>query len=304
MTSHQPFIGSEAVKAGTLRKHHLRRGFRAVYPDVYVRRDQPLTLRDRAVAAWLWSRRQGVLAGLTAAAWHGSKWVDECLPVELVWSNARPPRGVRTYDVRLLPHEARLAAGIPVTTAKRTAFDIGRRAPIGTAIARLDALTRATGTKPSEILAIADRHRGARGIRQLQTALERVDPGSQSPKETWLRLLLIRAGFPRPTTQIPVLTQGGQVYYLDMGWEDLMVAAEYDGEQHRLDRWQYAWDIRRSEALARVGWIVIRVTATDREPDIVRRVGDARGSRASSLRTDRDSLPESRAERRHGEFGG
>ncbi|OBH08302.1 hypothetical protein A5696_20470 [Mycobacterium sp. E2699] len=304
MTSHQPFIGSEAVKAGTLRKHQLRGGFRAVYPDVYVRRDQRLTLCERAVAAWLWSHRQGVLAGLTAAAWHGSKWVDECLPVELVWSNARPPRGVRTYDVRLLPHESRLVAGVPATTAERTAFDIGRRAPIGTAIARLDALTRATETKPSEILALADQHRGARGIRQLETALELVDPGSQSPKETWLRLLLIRAGFPRPATQIPVLAHGGQVYYLDMGWEDLMVAAEYDGEQHRLDRWQYAWDIRRSEALARVGWIVIRVTATDHEPDIVRRVGDARGSRASSLRTDRCRSRKSRAERRLGEIGG
>jgi hypothetical protein len=28
-------------------------------------------------------------------------------------------------------------------------------------------------------------------------------PGAQSPKETWLRLLLIQAGLPRPQTQIP-----------------------------------------------------------------------------------------------------
>lgn len=292
MTSDEPLIGSEAVKAGTLRKHQLRFRFRAVFPDVYVRRalGAPpacggLTLRDRAVAAWLWSHRRGVLAGLTAAAWHGSKWVDDCLPVELVWSNTRPPRGVRTYHVRLLPHEARPVVGIPVTTAERTAFDIGCRMPIGTAIARLDALMRATGTKPSEVSAIADQHPGARGIRQLETALDLVDPGSQSPKETWLRLLLIRAGFPRPKTQIPVMTPGGaQVYYLDMGWEDLLVGAEYDGEQHRLDRWQYAWDIRRREALERLGWIVIRVTASDREPDIISRVRDAREFRASSLR--------------------
>ncbi len=236
-----PFLGSEAVAAGVLRPHQLRSRFRAVLPNVYVRREQQLTLRDRAVAAYLWSHRRGILAGLTAAAWHGSRWVDECLPVELVWSNARPPRGVDTYAVTLLPGEIQVVAGIPVTTPQRTAFDIGRRRPVGMAIARLGSLMRATGTKTDQVLAVADQHRGARGLRQLEAALERVDPGAQSPRETWLRLLLIDAGLPRPATQIPVTTpDGAQVYYLDMGWEEPMVAVEYDGEHHRLDRWQYA----------------------------------------------------------------
>ncbi len=282
--SSPPFLGSEAVKDGTLRPHQLRSQFRAVFPDVYVRRDQQPTLRERAAAAWLWSHRKGVLAGLTAAALHGSKWVDQNLPVELVWSNARPPRGLRTYDFTLLPEEVRVVAGVPLTTPERTAFDIGRRKATGMAIAHLDALMRATGTKANEVLRVADRHRGARGLKQLETALELVDPGSQSPKETWLRLLLIRAGLPRATTQIPVMTGGGaQMYYLDMGWEELMVAVEYDGEQHRLDRWQYTKDIRRSEALDRLGWIVVRVTASDRPPDIIRRVRDALDFRASKL---------------------
>jgi hypothetical protein len=280
-----PFIGSDAVAEGILRRHQLRSRFRAVFPDIYVRRDQQLTLRDRAVAAWLWSHRQGVLAGLTAAACHGSKWVDEQLPIELIWSNARPPRGMRTYDMRLRPAEFRIVASVPVTTPQRTAFDIGRRKPIGIAIAQLDALMQATGVKVHEVAEIADRHRGARGLRQLETALELVDAGSQSPKETWLRLLLIRAGLPRPTTQIPVITaDGAQVYYLDMGWEDLMVGVEYDGEHHRLDRWQYTKDIRRREALDRLGWIVIRVIAAYRPTEIIGRVRDALEFRASSLR--------------------
>jgi very-short-patch-repair endonuclease len=66
-----------------------------------------------------------------------------------------------------------------------------------------------------------------------------------------------------------------------MGWEDVMVAVEYDGEQHRLDRWQYTKDIRRSEALERLGWLVIRVTASDRRNDIVDRVRDALAFRSS-----------------------
>lgn len=281
----QPFIGSEALANGTLRAHQLRSRFRAVLPNVYVQRDVALTLRQRTLAAWLWSRRQGVIAGLTAAAWHGSKWVDESVPIELIWSNLRPPQGVRTYDMRLGPEEFGPVAGVPVTNPQRTAFDIGRRGAIGIAIAHIDALIQATGVKVPDVAELADRHRGVRGLRQLEAALEFVDPGSQSPKETWLRLLLIRAGLPRPSTQIPVTNpDNGQNYYLDMGWEDLMVAVEYDGEQHRLDRWQYTKDIRRREALERLGWIVIRVVVGDRPTEIIRRVLDALESRRASLR--------------------
>jgi|SRR5271163_1168120 len=285
MTSDEPFLGSEAVASGTLRRDQLRSRFRAVLPDVYVRRDEQLTLRERAVAAWLWSHRQGVLAGQTAAAWHGSKLVDEQQPVELIWSNARPPRGVRTYDMKLRPEEFSVFVSVPVTTPPRTVFDIGRLEPIGVAIAQMDALMRATGVKVHEVHELADRHPGARGLRQLEAALDLVDTGSQSPKETWLRLVLIRAGLPRPTTQISVMTAAGTpMYYLDMGWEHLMVAVEYDGEHHRLDRWQYTRDIRRREALDRLGWIVIRVIAADRPADVIGRVRDALEFRASSLR--------------------
>jgi Protein of unknown function (DUF559) len=286
MTSEEPsgpFIGSEAVANGKLRRHQLRSRFRSVLPDVYVPRDAVLTLRQRTEAAWLWSHRQGVIAGLAAAACHGSKWVDQQLPIELVWPNTRAPNGVRTYDVRLGSDERTVVAGLPVTTPQRTAFDIGRRLSLRLAVAHLDALMSATRISADEVCAIADRHRGARGLRQLEKALGLVDIGSQSPRETSLRLLLIRAGLPRPTTQIPVATDQGQMYYLDMGWEDLMVAVEYDGEHHRLDRWQYNKDNRRREKLERLGWIVIRVTATDRPDDIVARVRDALEYRASTL---------------------
>ena len=40
------------------------------------------------------------------------------------------------------------------------------------------------------------------------------------------------------------VTTGSTIAYLDMGWEDIKVAAEYDGEQHRTDRYQYNWDLR------------------------------------------------------------
>lgn len=73
----EPFVGSEALAAGRVRKHELRSHYRTVFPDVYVSKDVVPSLHERARAAWLWSHRQGVIAGLTASALHGAKWVDE-----------------------------------------------------------------------------------------------------------------------------------------------------------------------------------------------------------------------------------
>ncbi|MDI3312860.1 MAG: hypothetical protein QJR12_00790, partial [Mycobacterium sp.] len=149
----------------------------------------------------------------------------------------------------------------------------------------LDALARATAFTVDRVLGIAQRHPGARGLRRLETALDLVDAGAQSPRESYLRLLLIDAGLPRPQTQIPVTGADGlPVAYLDMGWEDCMVAVEYDGDHHRADRLQYLSDIRRLEKLECMGWLVVRVVAEDHPTDIVRRVRRARQLRASSVR--------------------
>ena len=91
-----------------------------------------------------------------------------------------------------------------------------------------------------------------------------MDGGAQSPKETWLRLLLIDAGYPRPTTQVPVIDGWGRTFaYLDMGWDDVMIAVEYDGDQHRTDRIRYAWDVKRLRRVRQIGWHHVKVIAED-----------------------------------------
>ncbi|COW39838.1 cullin%2C a subunit of E3 ubiquitin ligase [Mycobacterium tuberculosis] len=131
---------------------------------------------------------------------------------------------------------------------------------------------RATPFSRDDVLLLAKRHAGARGVRRLRDVLPLVDGGAASPKETWLRLLLIDAGLPVPTTQIPVVHRWRNVGVLDMGWEKYMVAAEYDGDQHRSDRGRYVKDQRRLRKLAELGWIVIRVIAEDNPDDVVNRV--------------------------------
>jgi hypothetical protein len=283
--SAEPFIGSEALACGALTRHHLRTQYRAVLPDVYLsRRTQP-SLEQRIAAAWLWSRGMATIVGAAAAALHGAKWIPDDVPVELIYTNSRPPRGVLTRRYALLDGETQAMDGRVVSTPERTAFDIGRRGAIHSAVVRLDALAAATGFKVDDVLRVAQSHPHSPGLRQLETALELVDPGAQSPRESYLRLLLIDAGFPRPQTQIPVLgTDGTPVAYLDLGWAEYMVAVEYDGDQHRTDRRQYVKDIRRLETLEQMGWIVVRVVAEDRPAGIVRRVREALAARRSIVR--------------------
>lgn len=269
-------IGREALARGELTRHELRRWYRPIHPGVHVPKRHTLTLKDRITAAWLWSGRNGVIAGVAAAALHGAKWVDGDIPIELIWNSTRPPRGLIVRDEALQPQELTEVADIPVTTATRTAYDLGRHLPPRQAIARLDALARATSLSSEDVLLLAKHHRGARGLRRLRAALPLVDAGAASPKETWLRLLLIDAGFPVPTTQIPVYDGGYLPFaYLDMGWEEYQVAAEYDGDQHRTDRLQYVKDHQRARKLAKKGWINIVVINEDRRHDVIERVGQA-----------------------------
>jgi very-short-patch-repair endonuclease len=272
----RPFIGSEALATGAVNRHELRRYYRPVMPNVYLdKRAQP-SLQDRTCAAWLWSRRRGVVAGLAAAALHGARWVDDDVPVELIYCNARAPQGVVTRNELLFEEETQRLDGLSVTTPERTAFDLGRRDRIERAVERLDSLSRATDFKVPAVAELAAKHGHARGLRQLEAALDLVDAGAESPRETALRLLLIGAGYPRPRTQIPVLSPDGyRQYYLDMGWEDLMLAMEYDGDHHRLDRARFAYEIERAEDINAVGWLVIRVAARSRRADVLRRVARA-----------------------------
>jgi very-short-patch-repair endonuclease len=269
----EPFIGSEAVAAGTLTKSQLATRYRRLFSDVYVVRDVDLDAEVRAKTGWLWTRRRGVVAGFAAAALHGSRWADDVHVVELIHDNWRSPAGIQTHRDRIEEDEVKWVVGIPVTSPARTALDFGCWYPTMTAVAGIDALARAIEIKAADVELLASRYLGRRGVARAREAIELSDAGAQSPKESWLRVVLIQAGLPRPQTQIPVRNEfGNAIAYLDMGWEDVKVAVEYDGEQHRSDRRQYTWDVRRLETLERLGWIVVRVLAGDRPAEVIRRV--------------------------------
>ena len=275
-----PFIGREALDAGDLTRHQLRTRFAAVYPGVYVARDAQLTARLRAEAAWLWSRRRGTLAGRSAAAIHGAKWLDASARAEILYANRRPPSGIHTWADAVPTDELVVVDGMRVTTTARTAFDLARRTPGDAAVAAVDALLRATRLPLADVQSLLTGHRGDKGVRRARAVLELVDAGAESPRETWLRLLIVRAGFPPPQTQAPVRNEYGVVIaHLDMGWEDEKIGLEYEGAHHRLSREQFAYDIRKHEQVREAGWRVLRVTSMDTRATVLNRLAELRASR-------------------------
>lgn len=276
----EPFIGSEAIADGALTKSQLCTRYTRIFRDVYVDPNLEVTAALRARAGWLWAGRRGVVAGFSAAALYGSKWVDAARAVELIHDNRHRLPGILTRGDRIEEDEIEVIDDLPVTSPPRTVLDLGCWYPTMTAVAAIDSLARATDVKRVDIDLLLGRHGGRRGIVQARRAVELFDAGAQSPKESWLRVVLVQARLPRPATQIPVCDEFGEpIAYLDMGWEDVKVAVEYDGDQHRSEKRQFAWDVKRLEMLQRQGWIVIRVVAGDKPAEIIRRVHAALAAR-------------------------
>ena len=258
-----PFLGQELLAAKVLPERAMRSLHDAVFPGVYVPVGIDLTARQRAEAAWLWSRRRAVVAGLSAAALHGARWIDPALDAELIYGNRRAPAGITVRTETLLIGEECEVGGISVTSPARTAFDIGRRLhPELARVQWLDALARATDFKDVDVEAVIARHPGVRGLSQLREVLSLVDGGAESPQETRTRLALIKAGLPRPQTQIVVRDEYGEfVARIDMGYEALRVGIEYDGSQHWTNAKQREGDIDRYSALSDLGWVIVRVSS-------------------------------------------
>jgi hypothetical protein len=141
---------------------------------------------------------------------------------------------------RLAPHDVAEIDILRVTTPLRTACDLGRLLHRDQAIAALDSLAALGAFTLDELLMEISRFRRYRGVIQLRVLGPLVDPRSQSPGESVLRLRWIDTGLPRPQCQVEVQTDWGTSYWIDIGLPELCFGAEYDGEEfHGADQEQH-----------------------------------------------------------------
>ncbi|WP_438353403.1 endonuclease domain-containing protein [Microbacterium sp. CJ88] len=102
------------------------------------------------------------------------------------------------------------------------------------------------------------------GRPRMREALPRVRTAAASRPETWMRLLVVDSGLPEPELDHDVYDDHGAfVGCVDGAYPRRRVALEYEGDHHRVDVDTWNRDIRKHDALAALGWRVIRVTKAD-----------------------------------------
>ncbi|MDZ4232889.1 MAG: hypothetical protein U1C73_03815, partial [Dietzia sp.] len=87
-------VATEVLASGAMTRRELARDYSKLFRNVYVHSGERITAKDKAVAAWLWSGRSATVAGLSAAAVLGSRYVDASAPAELLRANRRAPEGI------------------------------------------------------------------------------------------------------------------------------------------------------------------------------------------------------------------
>jgi hypothetical protein len=215
------------------------------------------------------------VCGLTAAWLYGIDVQDG--RGELVWVGFRTPNSRRgrqrpgcfVREIIVLDDDLVRWGGVAVTTPVRTAFDCIRWLSPVEGLVVADALAHDELVTVESLAAYTVEHRPLRNVRKVDRALGQIEPLTESPMETRVRLLLVRAGLPRPLPQHVVLDHVGEfVARLDLAYPERRLAIEYDGSFH----WnQRRADDRRREALREVGWTVLVVSADDyyRTPETV-----------------------------------
>jgi very-short-patch-repair endonuclease len=171
-----------------------------------------------------------------------------------------------------------IVGGLPCVPPDRCAIDLARTSRRLDSIAVLDAALRSGRCSPESLATELWHHGGLRGVRQARELVPLADPRAECRQESQLRLVLIDGRLAVPQVQIWVDDEWGEPRYrLDLGYEDLKVAGEYDGSSH-LDRDRMRADRHRHNWLASRGWIMRYFTDVDlyrRPPHIVATMRDA-----------------------------
>ncbi|PJI95076.1 hypothetical protein [Luteimicrobium subarcticum] len=258
--------------------------YRSLTRGVHAARELPVDHGVRILAARAALGEHAVVSGASAAWVWGAQLAAPDEPATMTVSrHVRQRRELRVREDVLRAGEVVVTARWGLTTTPaRTAYDLGRVRSLTTAVQHLDALTATTRVTPDDVLACTAGRPGSRWITTLRTALELTDPGAESPRESALRVLLVTAGLPRPATQVVVRDVAGFfVARVDLGWPDLRVAVEYDGQHHDLPE-QVRKDRARLNRPRVAGWTVIVV---DRHQ--MRRPDDVVATVAAALRAAR-----------------
>ncbi|MEV6773159.1 hypothetical protein AB0N05_31445 [Nocardia sp. NPDC051030] len=245
---------------------------------------------------------ESVVSHSSAAVLHGLPVLRHLLERVHLTRNrqggGRTSRQLLLHGISITDDEIVLLEGMRVTSVARTVIDLARSLPFEWAVMVGDAALHADlvdSAALSEQLLRAGRRTG---VQRARAVLPFLDGRSESPGESWTRVLLHQLGLPSPHPQAELWTDTGNwIARVDLLLPELGIVIEFDGaikyqsdlrngrplEQVILD------EKKREDRIRALGWLVVRITWSDlHSPDRLRtRLASAATTAARSHRTGR-----------------
>jgi len=239
----------------------------SIHPGVHRYADTEPTFALMVEAARHVLPRDAAISHVTNLRWRGYEVGTE-LPLHF---STNVPRHVDREG--LVVHRRQgwlhpeIVRGVPVLGPDRTFVDCATRLSVGTLVRVGDWLV-ATGQ--TDVTRLHDYVLTSHldGVQRARRAALLVRAGSESPRETDVRLALLDAGLPEPELNVDIHDHRGRfVARGDLVYRTFGVLVEYDGWHHERDAAQRQHDHLRRERLEAEGWRVVVVTIADmRDP--------------------------------------
>lgn len=212
-------------------------------------------------------------SGVTALWLHGLD-VEPCNPVH---ATAPPAAGISTragLQIRrcvLKEHDVVTARGLPATSIFRTLRDLCLASSLTESVTFADMALHARLISAAEISQRVGRSAREYGVPRFRQVLKHMEPKSESPMESRLRMRLVLARLPRPEAQVTIRDGNRFLGRVDLYYREQRLGIEYDGGTHRESLTE---DNRRQNRLLEAGVRLLRFTAGDiyNHPDVVARL--------------------------------
>ncbi|MDJ1372771.1 hypothetical protein C7K25_15655 [Gulosibacter molinativorax] len=243
---------------------------------------KPETRLERALALGQRLKEGQAISGLAAAAMWGMrvpKSTEKKSPDAEVLTRVSDSRvridGVASRCIRDDLFKRDFIDGVPVVSPVLAVLTSAWHLEQADITVMLDALLSSSDSypglrfnrdphlKPNQFPAMFEKFKRMRGIGKMRDAAVLARPGVESPMESILRLKLIEEGLPEPSIQPVVVLPNGETYRPDLGYEDLGVYFNYDGEVHFTDQATIDRDVLRDRHFQDQKMQLIHVVKTD-----------------------------------------
>lgn len=175
-----------------------------------------------------------VLSHWAAAALHG-------LPLLGAWPakvHVTTPQGGSTrasglvvrHPAPLPETDVAVVDGYRVTTVARTVVDLTRRLDFAGGVVVADAALQRRLSTPGKLDATLAAQALWPGIRQARRTIAFADGSSESPGESWSRVVVNGLGLPAPALQVVLQDRTGPIGRVDFLWRDQRTVGEFDGK--------------------------------------------------------------------------